>query len=42
MLVREYPDFEDHFRTELAHFAAFVRAKTVTVTRQEPVDNSEN
>ena len=42
MLMREYPDFEDHFPTELAHFAAFVRAKTVTVARQESVDNSEN
>ena len=42
MLMREYPDFEDHFPTELAHFAAFVGAKTETVARQELVDNSEN
>ena len=42
MLMREYPDFEDHFPIEHDHFAAFVRAKTVTVARQEPVDNSEN
>ena len=32
MLMRKYPDFENHFFTELAHFAAFVRAKTVTVS----------
>ena len=31
MFMREYPDFEDHFPSEFAHFAAFVRAKTVTV-----------
>ena len=30
------------FCYDLSHFAAFVGVKTVTVARQEPVDNSEN